>query len=178
MGSDMNIHIVQPGETASSIAMLYGVSATRIILDNELTNPDHLVPGQTIVILFPEQIHIVQEGDTLQSIDYAYGVSLFQLLRNNMYLSERETIYPGETIVISYDNHQATLISGGFVNPFVNRTVLRKTLPYLTYVSIFGYRTNSDATITEVEDTDIIQLSKEYGVGVDCLAVVIIATVA
>lgn len=159
----MDIHIVQPGETIETIASLYGVSAERIVLDNELTDPN-LVPGQTIVILYPEQIHIVQEGDSLLSIANAYGVSVFQLLRNNAYLSERENIYPGETIVIRYDNHRAMIIPSGFINPFVDRTVLRKTLPYLTYLAIFGYQTNSDATIIEVEDTDIIQLSKEYGV--------------
>lgn len=159
----MSIHIVQPGETIESIAALYGVTATRIILDNELSNSD-LVPGQTLVVLFPEQIHTVQEGDSLISIAVTYGVSVFQLLRNNPYLSERENIYPGETIVISYNNHQALLNTCGFINPFVNIIVLNKTLPFLTYLAIFGYQSNTDATISEVEDDDIIRLSKEYGV--------------
>lgn len=79
----MNIHVVQPRETLSSIAEMYGVSVEKLLQDNELNNPSHLVSGQTIVIVYPEQIHIVQEGDTLQSIAEQYGISILQLLRNN-----------------------------------------------------------------------------------------------
>jgi spore germination protein len=160
----MNIHVVQPGETIAMIANQYGVSETRLILDNELTDPDHLVPGQTIVILYPEQIHIVQEGDSLLSIANQYQVSVFQLLRNNAYLSERDCIYPGETIVIRYNNNKALLKTTGFTNPFIDRTILRKTLPFLTYLTIFGYQASTDATIIEVDDMDIIQLAYDYGV--------------
>lgn len=160
----MNIHVVQPGETTAMIAEQYGVSEARLILDNELTDPEHLVPGQTIVILFPEQIHIVEEGDSLQSIANTYNISVFQLLRNNPFLAERENIFPGETLVIRYDNNHALLNTCGFANPFIDETTLRKTLPFLTYLAIFGYQSSADATITEVEDTDIIQISIEYGV--------------
>ncbi len=60
----MTIHVVEKDETINSIAELYGVTADRIILENELIISDSLVPGQTIVITFPDQTYIVQEGDT------------------------------------------------------------------------------------------------------------------
>lgn len=44
------IHVVKPGESIYSIAKIYGVSPNRIISENELTNPNALVVGQTIVI--------------------------------------------------------------------------------------------------------------------------------
>jgi spore germination protein len=44
------IHVVKPGESIYSIAKIYGVSPTRIISENELTTPNALVVGQTIVI--------------------------------------------------------------------------------------------------------------------------------
>lgn len=57
----MDIHVVQPGETIYSIAEKYSVSATRLIQDNGLIEPNNLVVGQTIVIVYPEQVYTVQE---------------------------------------------------------------------------------------------------------------------
>ena len=47
----MRIHVVRPGESVYSISRLYDVPSQRIISDNELTDPEQLVPGQTLVIL-------------------------------------------------------------------------------------------------------------------------------
>lgn len=93
----MNIHIVQEGDTVASIAELYGVSETRMIQENEITYPDDLVIGQTIVITYPEITYTVKEGDTLGDIANAYGITLLQLLRNNAFLASRDYIYTGET---------------------------------------------------------------------------------
>ena len=102
----MIIHVVQPGETANDIAQQYGVSEERLILDNEIKNPNNLVPGRTLVVLIPEVTHIVQEGDTISEIAEQYGISVHQLFINNPYLSDREFIYPGEMIVISYQDEK------------------------------------------------------------------------
>jgi spore germination protein len=160
----MIIHVVQPGETIGSIADRYGVSAARLIQDNGIVTPDNLVLGQAIVIVYPEQTYTVQEGDSLGDIAKAYGVTLMQLLRNNPFLSEREFIYPGETIVISYNNNKGRISTNGYANPYMNREVLRKTLPFLTYLSVFGYRTTEEAEIIDIDDAEIIQMAKEYGV--------------
>lgn len=160
----MIIHVVQPGDTIYSIAEKYGVPAARLIQDNGLTMPEHLVIGQTIVVLFPEKTYVVQEGDTLLSIADNHNISLMQLLRNNSFLSDREYIYTGETLVISYNNNKRKITTNGYTNPYTNKDVLRKTLPYLTYLSVFGYRTATDGGIVGIDDTEIIQIVKEYGV--------------
>ncbi len=159
----MDIHVVLPGETIDAIAATYGVSVEKIIQDNELTNPNELVPGQTIVIVYPLQSHTVQEGDTLEGIAATYGVTVMQLFRNNPFLAERELIYPGETIVISY-NTSGTISTNGFCYPFINKELLTKTLPNLTYLSVFNYRSMKDGEIsTYYDDTEILRLAKEYG---------------
>lgn len=160
----MIIHVVQKGETIDSIAELYGVSAARLILENELPITRGLIPGQTIVITFPEQTYIVQEGDSLKSIANAYGVTNLQLLRNNPYLSDREYIYPGETLVISYNNKSGKISTNGFANVFIYQNTLRKTLPSLTYLSIIGYRIIEDADLVMIDDAELIRLAKEYNV--------------
>ena len=46
------IHVVRMGETVLLIARLYGVTVESIIKFNDLTDPNNLVLGQTLVILF------------------------------------------------------------------------------------------------------------------------------
>ena len=162
----MTIHVVQPGETLSSISDLYNIPIERLILENGITNPNNLAIGQTIVIVQPEIVYTVQAGDTLVSIAEKYGVSVMQLLRNNPYLSDREFIFPGETIVISYHNNKIrTIATSGYAFPYINRDVLIKTLPFLSYLTIFNYRITSEGNIVVGdEDLEIVQLAKSYGV--------------
>jgi spore germination protein len=86
----MIIHVVLPGETMESIANQYGVAVERLILDNDIPNPNNLIVGQSILIAYPTITYTVQEGDTLKGIADAYDISVMQILRNNPFLSERE----------------------------------------------------------------------------------------
>ncbi len=160
----MDIHVVQPGETIETIANQYGINKERLILDNDLPNPDNLIVGQSIIIIYPAITYTVQEGDTLKGIADSFQISVLQLLRNNPSLSNREYIYPGETLVISYGDKKGKIITNGYANSFINREILRKTLPYLTYISIFGYMINENADIIEPDDEELIQMAKEYHV--------------
>lgn len=161
----MDIHVVLLVETIESIAEKYGVSAQKIISENELIAPVKLVPGQTIIITYSEKTYTIQEGDTLINIANMNGVSVIQLLRNNSFLSERKYIYPGETLVISYKNTKRKVTTSGFAYPYINKKVLVKTLPYLTYLSIFNYTvTSKGELISYYDDTELIQIAKNYGV--------------
>lgn len=160
----MSIHVVQPGETMETIAKRYGIKEDRLILDNDLPNPYNLIVGQSIVITYPTITYTVQEGDTLKGIADSFHISVLQLLRNNPFLSNREFIYPGESFVISYGDKKGKITTNGYANPFINLETLRKTLPYLTYLSIFGYTFNENAEIVEPDDDALIQMAKEYHV--------------
>ena len=96
------IHRVAEGETIYSISAEYGISAERIIQDNRLQNPDSLVVGQTIVILFPLETYTVAEGDTLEKISEKTGVPVLTLRRNNPVFNTGLFIYPGQTLVLEY----------------------------------------------------------------------------
>jgi spore germination protein len=160
----MEIYIVQQGDTITSIADKYGVTVEKLIQDNGLSNPYNLVIGQAIVIAYPKQTHTVLQGDTLQTIADTYQVSVMQLLRNNPFLSERQYIYPGETLVISY-NTKGSITMNGFAYPYIKQDTLLKILPNLTYISILNYTTAANGDIiTYQDDTDVINKSKEYGV--------------
>lgn len=159
----MIIHVVQPGETIYDIAANYNVSVIRLTEENGVTNPENLVVGQTIVIAYPEQVYIAREGDSLESIARQFGVTRMQLLRNNPLLSDRNFIYQGESIIISYET-QGSVSINAYAYPFIDRSILRKTLPFLTYLTIFNYRTISGGEIVGGDDTEIIQIAKDYGV--------------
>lgn len=162
----MTIHVVQPGETLSTISDLYNISVERLILENGINNPENLAIGQTIVIVKPELVYTIQTGDTLVSIAEKHGISVMELLRNNPYLSDREFIYTGETIVIRYNSNKIrTVATSGYAFSYINRDILRKTLPFLSYLTIFNYRVTSEGDIiVGDEDSDIVQLAKIYGV--------------
>lgn len=161
----MLIHVVQPGETAASIANLYGLPVERFILENGIPYPNNLVVGDTLVVLFPEVTYTVQEGDTLVGIAELYDVTVMELLRNNPYLSDREYLIVGETIVIKYADSKVNKISvNGYAYPFIEKNILRKNLPYLTYITIYSYSITIDGSLIPINDTEIIQIAKEYGV--------------
>ncbi len=161
----MLIHVVQAGETLSYISGRYNIPMERLILENGITNPNNLVVGQTVVIVYPLITHEVEEGETLGDIAIKYDVSLMQILRNNPYLSNRNILYPGESIVISYDtNIIRSIVTNGYAYPYINKDTLFQTLPFLTYLTILNYRVTMDGDILDNDDTDIIKTAKEYGV--------------
>lgn len=164
MRVSMTIHIVKPGETIQSIAEMYGITTEQLIHDNALENLSNLVVGQALVIVKPDMIYTIKEGDTLMSIAKQFNISLIQLLANNPFISDREFLYPGDTLVIQYTK-KGILTTHGNTVPTIDKITLRKTLPYLTYISVLNYTASSDGTIiTHYDDTEIIQISKAYGV--------------
>jgi spore germination protein len=159
----MEIYVVQYGDRIEAIADRYGITVEKLISDNGLINPYNLVVGQALVILYPKKTYIVQEGDTLAGIAAANGISEMVLIRNNPFLYDREFIYPGDSLVISY-NTIRDLEVNGYTNAFIKPDVLTRALPYLTYLSIYNYQLTSDerGIISHGDDTAIIQMAKQY----------------
>jgi spore germination protein len=161
----MIIHVVQPGETIFSIAARYNISPQKIIIDNELTNPNALVPGQTLVILIPEVVHLVQPGETLADIAQAYGTTTVNLLQMNPFIEYADQILPGDQITISNNvEKRGTIYTLGYTYPHIDRTVLLKTLPYLTYLTIFTYGITEEGQLIDIEDEDLIRMARDFGV--------------
>ncbi|MBE6599530.1 MAG: LysM peptidoglycan-binding domain-containing protein [Ruminococcaceae bacterium] len=162
----MIIHTVVSGDSIFSIAGQYGVPVSRIITDNMLTTPGRLTVGQDLVILFPTETYTVRGGDTLQGIAAAYNTDLLTLYRNNPQLDGTSQIFPGQVLNISYEAPPLGEIStNGYAYPFIDRTVLRRTLPYLTYLSVFSYGIRPDGTVFPPTggDEELISLAREYG---------------
>lgn len=161
----MVIHVVRPGETLYSIAQEYGVPYSQLLNDNQLPTPSRLVVGQTIVVRFPQQIHTVQAGQSLNSIAARYGLTVRQLQRNNPVLGGGTVIYPGQTLVISYrQEKEGTMSVNGYAYPFIDKALLRSTLPYLTFMTPFTYGIMEDGNLVELDDEELIAMANEGGV--------------
>ena len=161
----MEIHVVSAGESIYSIANQYGVSARDVIRYNGLPNPGQLVTGQTIVILFPRMTHIVEAGETVSSIARENGLTVNQLYRNNPGLNVQNALVPGQTLVISYEGEKEGELSvNGYAYPFISRDLLRRTLPYLTYLTPFTYGITNSGGLVELDDQELIAMAQEYGV--------------
>ena len=161
----MTIHTVKSGDSIYSIAREYGTTPTRIIQDNLLDNPSRLVVGEDIVILYPTETYTVRGGDTLASIAEAYGTTVIDLYRNNPVLGGKPNVYPGQILNISYETPPlGEIASNGYAYTTIDRDILRRTLPYLTYLSVFSYGIDGDGELIEPEnDGEIISLAREYG---------------
>lgn len=161
----MIIHVVQPGENIYRIAEQYNISPQKIITDNELQSPNVLVPGQTLVILVPGQVHTVRAGETLEGIARAYNTTVVELLQYNPQITHADAIFPGDQITIKpAQEKRGPIYVIGYAYPNIDRTVLMKTLPYLTYLTLFTYGITPEGNLVEIDDDELIRISRDYGV--------------
>ncbi len=170
----MVIYVIEEGDTVYSVAAEFGVPPALIITDNALPAPDAVTPGQALLIRQPADTYIVADGDTLSGIAAAFGTTVDALYRNNPTLDGKPEVYPGELLVVRGEEPSGgTVFTNGYVYPFVDTDTLRRTLPYLSYLTLFTYGINRDGTlippgasdgISPEKETEIISLAREYGV--------------
>ncbi len=161
----MNIHIVKSGDTVSSIARQYGVPQFVVTTLNSLENLPNLVVGQALLILNPTQYHTVNEGETVYSIAQQYGVSVNRLYRNNPILRGQNIVYPGQTLVVTFESDRTRRIEvNGYAYPFIDRNLLRSTLPYINFMTPFTYGITQSGGLVDLDDEELIALANEYGV--------------
>ena len=159
----MIIHVVEPGDSLYKIGQEYGVSPYRLAIDNGIEYNSTLVIGQTIVVQFPTVVHTVKQGESLYTIAKQYGVSVISLYQNNPQLNGRSTIMPGEQLIITYDQEKlGSFEVNGYGEPSISDDLLRKTLPYLTYVTPFTYGLTQSGSLVMLNDNHMIDIAKEY----------------
>ena len=93
-------HVVQYGETLSSIAYQYGTNYQTLAALNGLTNPNLIYPGQILKVngSVVSNIYTVQYGDNLSSIAAKLGTT-YQTLAALNGLANPNLIYPGQTLI-------------------------------------------------------------------------------
>ncbi len=160
----MEIYVVKQGDTLYKIAQQFGVTTEKLIADNELTEPDNLVVGQTIVIVKNNTMHTVQSGDTLFKIAQMYNISLADLTKANPQITNPFNLQIGSVVYIPQLNKPEIEVNGyAFVN--ISDEVLEKTLPSLTYLSIFSYEVLPDGELVSFRgDVPLIEKARAQNV--------------
>ncbi|EMF0228304.1 LysM peptidoglycan-binding domain-containing protein [Enterococcus hirae] len=93
-------HIVQYGETLSSIATQYGTTYQALASLNGLSNPNMIYAGQVLKVsgvASATRTYTVQYGDNLSSIGTKLGTTYQSLAQRNG-LSNPNLIYPGQVL--------------------------------------------------------------------------------
>ncbi len=161
----MLIHVVKSGESLYTIGQLYGVPYMQIAKDNDLPDPNHLVIGQTLVILGGRIRHTVIPGQSLYIIAGIYGISVQDIINANPQIINPALIHPGQIITIPILTKKlGTIEVNGYSFPHINMETLRKTLPHLTYLSIFSHEVRPDGSLSVINDMPLIELASRANV--------------
>ena len=163
----LEIYVVKSGDTVYSIAQRFGISVQRLVSDNNLSPLRELALGQALLILKPKITHTFRLGESLFSIAEMYNTSVNALYRNNPVLIGHDYIPEGAQIVITYEDTPVESAEvSGFVYGYVNRRILETSLPYLTYIIVFGYGFTENGEIITVNDNEIILLAHSFSTSV------------
>ena len=158
------IHVVKAGDSLYKISRLYGVPVSKIASDNEINISDSLVIGQTIVVMTGTRRHTVKPGESLFLIARRYGTTVAGIQTANRIINPA-MIMPGMVLTIPSGTEKlGTIEVNGYTFPSIRPEVLRKTLPYLTYLSIFSYEVKPDGSIGTLYDEPLIRAAREAGV--------------
>lgn len=161
----MILYVVKSGDSVYSIAEEYGVSPETIITENDLKDPSTLVVGQCLIIKRNDIVYVVMPNDTLYSIARKNGQSINDLIKTNPTLKPPYNIIAGQNIIIRSDGVNKTPIKiNGYCYETSNLEIVTKSLPYLTYLSIFSYHVQEDGHLVGINDTKFIEVCKEYRV--------------
>lgn len=160
----MEIHVVRAGETLFGIAGQYGIGLELLRTLNGTPPDDALAVGQTLVIRWPETFHIVQPGDTLAGIARQCDLTLRQLYRNNFELGGQPLIYPGQPLVIVYQDEPArSTYTNGYAYPFISNQLLSAELPYMSYLAPFTYGITASGGLLPLADEAMLVQARRLG---------------
>lgn len=160
----MIIYVIEPGDTLWQLAQRYGIRVEAIVAANQLPNPGRLVVGQAIVIPRTERYHTVQPGETLWEIANRYGTSVAAIVSANN-IQNPAMIQPGQTLLIPRASRPVIEVNG-YLTAMGETGVERvhEVGEQLTYLSPFSYHVQSDGSLANLEDTQVLNAAKEENV--------------
>jgi len=111
-------------------------------------------------------IHVVKSGESLYGISNIYGVPYNKIIFDNQ-LKNPNDLVVGQTLIILTGTNPQKLGSievNGYALPTTNMAVLAKTLPSLTYLSIFSYQILANGSLKGINDVPLIQAARNANV--------------
>lgn len=158
------IYTVKSGDTLYDIAKAYNTTIATLTEVNGLTRPNDLVVGQSLLIPDTQSAstYTVVRGDTMYEIARRFGISLDSLIRANPQISNPNVINIGDRLNIP--NNKRNIEVNGYAIANISSSTLSRTLPYLTYFSIFSYEANSLGGLSNLYETNLISQARDSSV--------------
>lgn len=138
-GGEVIEHVIQPGETLSSIAQKYNLHVDTILWENNIGAKDAIAPGQRLRILPMDGIrHKVQKGETVYTIAKKYGLGDDDVAAQSIITFPFNTFASDDTFALT--TGQYLFVPGGQKpqENVVPRSVARFTTPDAGVVSATG----------------------------------------
>ncbi len=147
------------------IVQKYGVSPYRLAIDNGIEYNSTLVNWANHCCAISNVVQYRKtRGIALYTIAKQYGVSV------HFSLSKQSPVKMG-VLLLCRGNNLLLLTTkkklgsfevNGYGEPSISDGLLRKTLPYLTYVTPFTYGLTQSGSLVMLNDNHMIDIAKEY----------------
>ena len=159
---DIIKHVVEKGETLSSIADQYNISTETILLANEL-DTTKIQPGQELLILPVNGIiHMVEKGETIANIAKTYSANKDEIISYND-LSTSGDVYIGDVLIIPNGKmpKQATPTNNTSAQNYAQITLpnsyfIAPTIGTVTQGAHYSYSSNGKAYYTAIDISNAI----------------------
>lgn len=106
-------------------------------------------------------IYVVNSGDTIFSIAEQYGIPAEEIVSYNQ-LSNPEQLVVGQTILVPTGENTVNreLAVNGYMYPYIETETLTKTVPYLTFGTVFTYGFTPEGELIPIPDEKVIGIMK------------------
>ena len=153
------IYTIKQGDTLYNIARTNNTTIDELVKANGLTRPNNLAIGQNIFIPTTNNTntYTVISGDTMYRIASKLGITLNELINANPQINNPNIIQIGQAINIP--NTKPSIEVNGYAIAGINLDILNRTLPYLTYLSLFSYQALPNGNLTKLFEQDRINLA-------------------
>jgi LysM repeat protein len=146
------IHVVQPGESLTTIARQYNLTVEQLMQSNNIANPNRIIRGQELNVWTTETVdssvvepesapeafveaaapqadstYVVQPGEHLSQIAQRYGMSWTTLAQYNS-IANPDTLFSGQTLRIPALNENGGVTDMGIISQVISANAPAPTI--------------------------------------------------
>lgn len=155
----MYIHTIKENESLNDIAKAYGVSPESIDMNNELCGATATV-GEELLILTPTRSYTTRHGDTIERLVLRFGMRRSDIVALNPWI-ETDGLTAGREVALKYDERKYGMAAAnGYFYGDCNLIELRRTLPYLTYVTVASAVSENGRIKQIFKDDEVLKILK------------------